>query len=204
MVLDAGDEFVRVPLGLIALNWLRLYLPLIRESLPQTRRNVGGQGLGFAREGFRTLLSGVSASDLRIGARFTVDRAKVVHAALRDAARTIDQMPSNFMTYPMGGRILPVERGRLRGPPSIVELGTDYLTAFGWMLFESAPTPSPHLRFDVRFWCTSWGPDATGIWREFSPCPLAFAEYLLIGVAAYLFPDDLLNDEAVNRAASPS
>src|SRR5271166_1987348 len=33
----------------------------------------------------------------------------------------------------MGGRILPIERGRLRGPPSIVELDTDYLTAFGWM-----------------------------------------------------------------------
>jgi hypothetical protein len=71
-------------------------------------------------------------------------------------------------------------------------------------LFERAPTSSPRLRFDVRFWCTAWGPDATGIWREFSPCPLAFAEYLLIGVAAYLFPGDLLNEEGVNRAASTS
>ena len=40
------------------------------------------------------------------------------------------------------------------------------------------------------------------IWREFGACPLAFAEYLLIGVAGLLFPDDLLNDEGVNRAAS--
>ena len=133
MVQDTGDEFLRVPLGLVALNWLRLYLPLIRESLPQTPTNVDAQGLGFAKEGFQTLLSGVSASDLRIGARFTLDRAQALHAALRDAAQTIDRMPSTFMTYPMGGRILPVERGRLRGPPSIVELDTDYLTAFGWI-----------------------------------------------------------------------
>ena len=71
-------------------------------------------------------------------------------------------------------------------------------------LFESAPTSSPRLRFDVRFWCTAWGPEATGIWREISPCPFAFAKYLLIGVAAYLFPGDLLNDEGVDRAASAS
>lgn len=70
MVHDAGDEFVRVPLGLVALNWLRLYFPLIRESLPQMPGNVGAQGLGFAKEGFQNLLSAISASDLRIGARF--------------------------------------------------------------------------------------------------------------------------------------
>ena len=53
MVQDTGDEFVRVPLGLVALNWLRLYFPLIRESLPQTPANIGAQGLGFAKEGFQ-------------------------------------------------------------------------------------------------------------------------------------------------------
>jgi SAM-dependent methyltransferase len=120
MVQEEGDEFVRVPLGLVAITWLRLYLPLVRESLPQTPTNVGAGGLGFAREGFQALLSGVSASDLTIGARFTVDRARALHAALRDPAQTIDRMPSTFITYPMGGRILPVERGRLRSPPSIV------------------------------------------------------------------------------------
>lgn len=133
LVEDTGEEFVRVPLGLVALNWLRLYLPLICESLPQTPLNVGPEGLGFAKDGFRNLLSTGSANDLRIGARFTLDRAKAVHAALRDAAQTIDRMPSTFMTYPAGGRILPVERGRLGGSSDVVELSADYLTAFGWM-----------------------------------------------------------------------
>jgi SAM-dependent methyltransferase len=93
---DTGDDFVRVPLGLVALNWLRLYLPLIRHELPQTPTNVGAGGLGFAKEAFRELVSGISASDLRIGSRFTRSRAKSVHGALRDAAQTIDRMPSTF------------------------------------------------------------------------------------------------------------
>jgi hypothetical protein len=133
MVQDTGDEFVRVPLGLVALNWLRLYMPLARESLPQRQTNVGPAGLGFAKTGFVNLLADGSANDLRIGARFSNRPAKSLHAALREAAQTIDRMPSTFMTYPMGGCILPVERHRLSLPPHIVELDAKYLEAFGWM-----------------------------------------------------------------------
>jgi hypothetical protein len=51
----------------------------------------------------------------------------------QDTAQTIDRMPSTFITYPMGGRILPVERDRLGLAPSMIELDTEYLAAFGWM-----------------------------------------------------------------------
>jgi len=175
MVHDTGDEFVRVPLGLVALNWLRLYFPLIRESLPQTPGNVGAHGLGFAKEGFQNLLSAISASDLRIGARFTLDRAKAVHAALRDSAQTIDRMPSTFMTYPMGGRILPVERGRLARPHSVVELNPDYLTAFGWMrvpahlwraMRRNAAWIEPTLIADEADARVRQGPEPTSVRRE--------------------------------------
>src|ERR1051326_4465436 len=69
------------------------------ESLPQRPKNVGTAGLGFAKGGFQNVLAAFSVGDLRIGARFTPDRAKSLHAALRDAAQTIDRMPSKFMTY---------------------------------------------------------------------------------------------------------
>jgi SAM-dependent methyltransferase len=134
MVRDTGGEFVRVPLGLVALNWLRLYLPLIREDLPQTPTNIGPEGLGFAKTGFEKLLSDGSANDLRIGARLSQERAKSLHAALKDCARTIDRMPSTYMTYPNGGRILPVERQRVGLAPDVVELDSEYLEAFGWMI----------------------------------------------------------------------
>ena len=130
---DTEKDFVRVPLGLVALNWLRLYLPLIREELPQTPTNVGADGLGFTKEDFRGLLAEMSAADLRIGAVFTADRAKLVHAALRDAVQTIERMPSTYMTYPAGGRILPVERVRVALNPSTLNVDADYLQAFGWM-----------------------------------------------------------------------
>src|SRR5690242_16053922 len=91
------------------------------------------RGSGSRRKASKLFSPACRQATCGLGARFTLDRAQALHAALRDAAQTIDRMPSTFMTYPMGGRILPVERGRLRGPPSIVELDTDYLTAFGWM-----------------------------------------------------------------------
>lgn len=69
-------------------------------------------------------------------------------------------------------------------------------------LFEAVPSPEPRLRTPMRFWCTAWGPGSPGIWPEFGSCPLAFMEYLLIGVAALLFSADLLNEEGVNRPAA--
>lgn len=134
MVQDTEDEVVRVPLGLVALNWLRLYMPLIRQSLPQTPTNIGTGGLGFAKDGFVDLLTEISANDLRIGAQFSQERAMSLHTALRDAAQTIDRMPSTYMTYPMGGRILQVERRQVGRAPHVVELDAKYLEAFGWML----------------------------------------------------------------------
>jgi len=44
----------------------------------------------------------VSADDLRIGARFVLGGARTLHAALRDAAQTIDRVHSTFMTCPAG------------------------------------------------------------------------------------------------------
>src|ERR1051325_5244487 len=84
LVDETNEDFVQVPLGLVALNWLRLYLPLVREGLPQTPTNIGAEGLGFAKEGFKQLLADTSAADLRIGAAFSTDRAKAVHAAIRE------------------------------------------------------------------------------------------------------------------------
>jgi len=71
-------------------------------------------------------------------------------------------------------------------------------------LFCDAPTSSPTLRRPVYFWATAWNPESYSIWPDFGSCFLAFQEYLLIGVAAQLFPDVLLNDEGVNRSALPS
>ena len=130
---DAGDQYVAVPLGLIALNWLRLYLPLVERALPQSPTNRGPDGLGFAKTGFRALLGGaVARLDLRIGSRFSGDAAVAVHAALQESADTIARMPATYMTYPNGGQVLPISRRRapLHRSGDLL-LNADYLSGFG-------------------------------------------------------------------------
>ena len=134
---DHGDEFVSIPLGLVALIWLRLFKPLLLADLPQSPRNTsGGKSLGFVKEAYARLAK-VSALDLRVGTRFkNADDVKALHAALKDAANVIARMPAHYLTYPDGQPIFPVRRTRSRrvmhaGP---FQLDADYLRGFGEML----------------------------------------------------------------------
>jgi SAM-dependent methyltransferase len=95
------EDTVEIPLGVVALNWVRMYLPLVSATLPQMPGNSGPDGLGFAKTGFRELLaSNVSGQDLRIGARFTGERAAIVARALSEARRTIADMPVRYTRFP--------------------------------------------------------------------------------------------------------
>lgn len=94
-------DVVDIPLGAVALNWLRMYLPLAAADLPQLPGNRGADRLGFAGDAFRQLLADrVSGQDLRIGARFTGERAGAVAQALADARNNISRMPAHFTRYP--------------------------------------------------------------------------------------------------------
>jgi SAM-dependent methyltransferase len=131
---DDGADDVTVPLGLVALNWLRLYLPLIAAGLPQSPANRGAEGLGFAKEGFRALFDGaVSPLDLRVGAQFHGQHGRAVHAAIREASKTITVMPATYLTYPNGGVILPISRGRSSRCPETLVLNAECLFSFGTM-----------------------------------------------------------------------
>ena len=77
------QDAVDLPLGLVALNRVRMYLPLVAAGLPRPPGNAGPDGLGFAKTGFRELLtSNVAAQALRVGARFVGARATAVARAL--------------------------------------------------------------------------------------------------------------------------
>jgi len=95
------EDTVDLPLGLVALNWVRMFLPLVAQRLPQMPRNAGPDGLGFANSGFRSLEPlGVAAQELRIGAQFGGERATAIAKALAEAKSTISDMPANFITCP--------------------------------------------------------------------------------------------------------
>lgn len=127
-----GDDDVILPLGAVALNWLRMYLPLIATGLPQSPTNAGAAGLGFVGDAFRGLLSsGIAASDLRIGASFTGERAVLVAKALGDAARNITKNPANFTTYPGSDvRVFAAVAGRTPRSVSLI-LDGESLSLFG-------------------------------------------------------------------------
>jgi SAM-dependent methyltransferase len=129
---ECDDDFVSLPLGLVALTWVRLFQPLLAGGLPQSPSNLGYERLGFVKEAFRKLAD-VSHLDLRVGMAFSGDTGATLHKALKDAAETIAKMPATYMTYPNGGPILPVIRTVTRSGPSRVLLDRDYLSSFGDM-----------------------------------------------------------------------
>lgn len=126
------EDRVLVPLGAVALNWVRMYLPLVARGVPQMPRNAGPDGLGFAKEGFRSLLAiGLVGQDLRIGATFSGERALAVARALSEAARTIGTMPANFIRFPNSDqRVFGVDFARA-GRSSQLSLDVETLRAFG-------------------------------------------------------------------------
>ena len=130
-----GRDAVEVPLGLVALNWLRMYLPLVRAGLPQMPGNIGTDRLGFAKDGFEALLRfGTAPIELRIGASFTGEQANAVASALSRAALTIAKMPATFTRYPNSDTsVFGISRGRRNGASATV---LDLQTLRAWGLIE--------------------------------------------------------------------
>ncbi|MDE0624725.1 MAG: class I SAM-dependent methyltransferase [Bryobacterales bacterium] len=129
------DDKLSIPLGLVALTWLRLYKPLLAASFPQNPKNVrGGIHLRFARKDFDRLVA-FSHLDMRVGVRLGPTDAVALHGALRDAAETIRIMPAHYMTFPDGTPILPVNRtARLPRALTPDVIDEPYLRSFGEML----------------------------------------------------------------------
>ncbi len=127
-----NDGSVSIPMGLVALTWLRLFMPLLARRFPQHPKNIGSRNLGFVKDAFLKL-EGLSHLDLRMGMCFGGEQGVALHQALKDAAANIKEMPVTYMTYPDGGQILEVQRPRRRTRPDQVRLDEDYLSGFGEM-----------------------------------------------------------------------
>ena len=133
LVREHDADRVSLPLGLVALYWIRLFVPLLSADLPQspTNRNLGG--LGFVNDGFRGLL-GCAPNDLRVGTRHGADLGAAVHAALVSASRTIALMPAHYMTLPNGRPVMEAAIGRAGRVPSSLVIDEAYLRRFGELL----------------------------------------------------------------------
>ena len=130
---EGTDDHVDLPLGLVALFWIRLFKPLLAPDrmLPQNPVNRGHYGLSFVKPHAFPDLAGVPDNDLRVGMRVAEDTRKALDSALRHACNTIVNMPAKFLTYQDGTAIFPVEPKR-RGRAMVeFRLDAPYLWSFG-------------------------------------------------------------------------
>lgn len=168
------DEVV-LPMGVVALVWVRLYLPLIEKRLPQRPGNSGPAGIGFAGAGFRTLLEHrVNAQDLRIGARLSPEIGRALVRSLAEASELIENMPAHFTTYPATDQpVFLVDRQRLPRRMNGVVIDRELMGLYGRFT-----VPGPVWRTLLRL----------GSWIE----PVLVAEWSrqMTGYAAKLPPID--------------
>ena len=129
---EDDDGYVKIPLGLVALNWLRLYLPLTAADLPQSPTNThGAHRLGFAGAGWTAVAGGAATvRSLRPGAVFGPPEGVAVWSALREAADLIRDMPARYLTRPDGRPVFPISRTRAIAPSAVL-LDGPALRSFG-------------------------------------------------------------------------
>ena len=125
------NDRITVPLGAVALTWLKLYKTLTEKSLPQNPINKkSSEGLGFAKSAYREIKK-IPTINLRIGETFSKEEAQVLHKALQDVVDTIENMPAKYITFSNGKKILLANRCLAKKPKKDLCLNIDYLSNFG-------------------------------------------------------------------------
>ncbi|MCC5870536.1 MAG: methyltransferase domain-containing protein [Gammaproteobacteria bacterium] len=122
-----GNGKVHLPLGLVALYWIRTYLPLLRALIPQLPDDRAKPA--FATQAFSELT--MSPYSLKPGARVTGVQARHLAVALRETSHVIRTMPARYITWPgTQSPIFEIEPHRVRTSGELT-LASPYLSTFG-------------------------------------------------------------------------
>ena len=125
------SDYVALPMGMIALFWMRMYKPLIENALPQMPQSRMGTRPGFVTDSFNALRL-VNAVELRVGAVFGGDTAKHLHRSLSEIAQLIRSMPAKYLRWPASDQpIFDVRSQRRTSTPSPLSIDTPLLWSFG-------------------------------------------------------------------------
>ncbi len=124
-------QFVSLPMGLVALYWLKLYKPLVdglKASQSPSRR-----GLGFVTQrGWNTLTS-LQPGDFYIGAAYPSSLGRNVYYTLKDIATTIKTMPAKYIRLPgTKESVFGVELFKTQPPKAGLVLTSDFLLSLGY------------------------------------------------------------------------
>lgn len=124
-------EYVAVPMGLVALFWMRMYKPLIENGLPQMPISRAGTSPGFVTDSFNALFP-LHPVELRVGAVFGGDTARHLHRSLWEIAQLIRTMPARYLRWPASDQpIFEICSLRRTPTPSQLSIDAPFLWSFG-------------------------------------------------------------------------
>ncbi len=122
---DCGDH-VELPLGLVALYWMRMLMTLAAKSWPQ----MPGGAIAVAFDAYSEL-AGIAPYELRPGARFAPDKANVLRRELATAARLIANMPARHLTYANDVPVFEARYGRAPAKGGAMAINQEFLWRLG-------------------------------------------------------------------------
>jgi hypothetical protein len=124
-------DFVVVPLGVVALFWMRMYKPLIDNALPQMSVSRLETGPGFINDDFAALKPLIPV-ELRIGSVFHGQTAKHLHRSLSRISEVIRDMPVKHTRWPSSDeQIFEVTRRRMVSTPTQLQIDEAFLWSLG-------------------------------------------------------------------------
>jgi SAM-dependent methyltransferase len=124
-------DAVVVPLGLVALFWMRMVKPLIENGLPQMPASRLGTGPGFVTDSFNALQP-IAPVELRIGAVFSGQTARHLHRSLSEISQLIRDMPAKYLRWPASDKpIFEVSRRRQSSTPERLLIDEPFLWSLG-------------------------------------------------------------------------
>ncbi|BCO17222.1 SAM-dependent methyltransferase [Alteromonas sp. KC3] len=131
-VIEQTSEYVVLPVGLVALYWLKLYKPLVDQFGMQQNSN-SRKGLGFITENGWERFAGYSSNDFYIGAHYTDNESvQALYQALKDIASTIKTMPAKYTTLPgTKESVFHVELNKTKRPTTDLRLDFNFLSSLG-------------------------------------------------------------------------
>lgn len=128
-VLDETKDYVEIPLGLVALYWIRMYRWVMLDH-DYNQRPLDNRSPGFDNDHF-DFLRHFSETDFRLGRRFTGAEARHLIEAFRSVRDTIRDGPANYITYPgTTDKVFEYVGGRIQRSDT-VSLDLDFLTSVG-------------------------------------------------------------------------
>ena len=128
-VLEQTRDHVTIPLGLVALYWIRMYRWLMLHHDYQ-QMPAGNGSPAFYDEHFR-FLRRFAESDFRLGRRFTGADARHLIEVFRSVRDTIREGPAHFITIPgTNDQVFEYGSGRIRSS-NTVTLDLDFLKTIG-------------------------------------------------------------------------